>query len=383
MTRLGYSSTRMKFIYIFAAAVIIAGGAYYVWHRALPMQTPDPNTENETATTSPLADTEVVAEGLEIPWDIAFLPEGGMLVTERTGHVLYLGEDGSQQEIKINDVKQGGEGGLLGLTLHPEFARNHFVYLYMSAPGSEGETTNRVVRYEYKDGELVENKVIISGIPGAIYHDGGRMEWGPEGLLYITTGDATRSQIAQDKNSLGGKILRLHDDGSIPAGNPFKTAVYSYGHRNPQGLAWDSAGRLWETEHGRSGVLSGMDEINLIEPGANYGWPTIEGDETQAGMRSPARHSGADDTWAPASLVYLNGSLFFGGLMGEALYEAVLDGEKVVELKEHFKGEYGRIRTVRVGPDNMLYITTSNRDGRGTLQADDDKIIRINPESLK
>ena len=148
-------------------------------------------------------------------------------------------------------------------------------------------------------------------------------------------------------------------------------------------VAWDSAGRLWETEHGRSGVRSGLDEINLIEKGANYGWPTIEGDETQSGMRTPVLHSTASITWAPASLVYMNGSLFFGGLMGQSLYEAKLDGTGVAELKEHFKNEYGRIRTVRVGPDNMLYITTSNTDGRGSPKQGDDKIIRINPNSLK
>jgi glucose/arabinose dehydrogenase len=325
---------------------------------------------------------EVVAKGLEIPWDIAFLPGGKMLVTERTGHVIEISADGTQTEIPVPGVKKTGEGGLLGMTLHPDFAANNLLYLYMSAPGSAGQTKNRVVRYRYTAGALEQEKVIIDNIPGAIYHDGGRMEFGPDGLFYITTGDATAENIAQDKKSLGGKILRLKDDGSLPADNPFGTAVYSYGHRNPQGLAWDSAGRLWETEHGRSGVRSGLDEINLIKPGVNYGWPVIEGDATRSGMTAPTLHSGATTTWAPASAAIKGNSLFFGGLLGEALYEAVLDGESVKELKAHFKGEYGRIRTVRVGPDGMLYLATSNRDGRGDPTLEDDRIIRINPEAL-
>jgi glucose/arabinose dehydrogenase len=323
----------------------------------------------------------VVAENLEIPWDIAFLPQGGMLVTERTGHLIKFNNDQTRHEIPIAGVKHSGEGGLLGLVLHPHFSQTGWLYLYLSSSQS-GANVNRIERYRLEGESLLDKKVSIDTIPGAIYHDGGRMEFGPDGKLYVTTGDATRSQIAQDKNSLGGKILRLNDDGSIPTDNPFGTAVYTYGHRNPQGIAWDSAGRLWETEHGRSGVLSGMDELNLVKAGQNYGWPAIEGDETEAGMQNPVRHSGADVTWAPASLAYLNGSLFFGGLMGEALYEAKIQGEQVVEFKEHFKGQFGRIRTVRVGLDNMLYITTSNRDGRGDPQAGDDKIIRIDPGAL-
>jgi glucose/arabinose dehydrogenase len=352
----------------------------------IPAPERPPATETASSTATSTTQTppvyEVIAEGLEIPWDIAFLPEGSMLVTERTGQVVEIAPDGTKHEIPVPGVKQGGEGGLLGLTLHPDFEVNRYVYLYMSSPSTSGETKNRVVRYIFKNDTLTENRVIIENIPGAIYHDGGRMEFGPDDRLYITTGDATTAAIAQSLQSLGGKILRLHDDGVVPSDNPFSSAVYSLGHRNPQGLAWDSAGRLWETEHGRSGATSGLDEINLIEKGKNYGWPDIEGDKTRTGMVQPVRHSGANDTWAPASLVYLNGSLFFGGLRGEALYEAVLDGPKIVEFKEHFKNEFGRIRTVRVGPDNMLYITTSNTDGRGTPQTGDDKIILINPKLL-
>lgn len=361
--------------YLIAAVVLLAGAgvaAFWFLQQERPASIP--------VTSEPTEAVVVVATDLEIPWDIAFVEEG-MLVTERTGHVILIRPDGTRKELPIAGVSDRGEGGLLGMTLHPNFERNRYLYLYMSSPAADG-TTNRVVRYVYQDESLEQDRVIIDGIPGAIYHDGGRMEFGPDGLLYVTTGDATDERIAQDLSSLGGKILRLRDDGSIPEGNPFDTAVYSYGHRNPQGLAWDDAGRLWSTEHGRSGTRSGLDEINLIQQGANYGWPIIEGDDSRERMQAPARHSGATTTWAPASAVYLNGSLYFGGLRGQALYEAVLENDRVVEVKEHFKNEFGRVRTVRLGPDSMLYITTSNRDGRAEPSAQDDVIIRVDPSTL-
>ncbi|RJR12630.1 PQQ-dependent sugar dehydrogenase [Candidatus Parcubacteria bacterium] len=372
-----------KFIVLLVFAALALGVSYVLTQDEPGSSQPEtPNTETPS---EEIPAVTVIAEDLEIPWDIAFLPDGGILVTERTGHVIAIAEDGSKHEIPIPDVKLGGEGGLLGLVLHPKYPENRLLYLYMGTPGNGAQTVNRVIRYKYENDTLTEDTVIIDGIPGALYHDGGRMEFGPDGMLYITTGDATVERLAQDRFSLGGKILRLKEDGSIPEDNPLGTAVYSYGHRNPQGLAWDTAGRLWETEHGPSSSLwpnCCQDEINLIEPGKNYGWPESVGDKVESGSVAPSRHSGRD-VWAPASLVYLDGSLFFGGLRGEALYEAVLDGERVVEFKEHFKGEYGRIRTVRIGPDNMLYITTSNRDGRGSVNNGDDKIIRVNPKFLK
>ncbi|MBI2010804.1 MAG: PQQ-dependent sugar dehydrogenase [Candidatus Colwellbacteria bacterium] len=331
---------------------------------------------------TPAEAVTIVVENLEIPWDIAFLPGGDLLVTERTGRLTRISSSGERVEIPINRVKSKGEGGLLGLVLHPDFSRNHLLYLYLTAPGEEGQTENRVERYRLEGNKLVDEKLIIGNIPGALYHDGGRMEFGPDGLLYITTGDATKENLAQDRNSLAGKILRLKDDGQVPEDNPFGTPVYSYGHRNPQGLAWDDEGRLWATEHGRSGLLSGLDEINLVQKGLNYGWPEIQGEETAPDMVSPVLQSGSDVTWAPASLTYFKGRLFFGGLRGEALYEARLEGNQIAELKVHFKGEFGRIRTVRLGLDKMLYLTTSNRDGRGRPGAGDDKIIKISPAAL-
>ena len=278
----------------------------------------------------------------------------------------------------IEGVEHVGEGGLLGMALHPQFSENRWIYLYLTTNIGNG-LKNRVERYRFEGDRLSEKTIIIDNIPGAAYHDGGRIAFGPDGYLYITTGDAGSSNLAQDINLLAGKILRLKDDGSIPPDNPFGNAVWSYGHRNSQGLAWDKEGNLWATEHGRSGILSGLDELNLIEKGENHGWPVIQGDEKKEDMKSPIVQSGADETWAPAGIAFWDGSLFFGGLRGESLYEAtILNGNKVA-LKARFRQEFGRIRAVILGADGYLYITTSNTDGRGDPNPNDDKIIRINP----
>lgn len=328
-------------------------------------------------------DVEVVAENLAIPWEVVFLPDGDLLVTERSGTLKRIGKEG--HVYMIDGVQHIGEGGLLGMALHPRFSENRWVYLYLTTTVGNG-LKNKVERYRLEDDRLSEKKIIIDNIPGAAYHDGGRIAFSPDGYLYITTGDTGNAELAQNINSLAGKILRLKDDGSIPVDNPFistdstqSAAVYSYGHRNPQGLAWDDKGQLWATEHGRSGILSGLDELNLIEKGKNYGWPIIQGDDKKAGMESPIVQSGRDETWAPAGIAFFNDSFFFGGLRGEALYEAKITGEKQVSIKSHFRNEFGRIRAVVLGPDGFLYIATSNTDGRGEPKENDDKIIRVNP----
>lgn len=315
----------------------------------------------------------LVAEGLEVPWALAFLPDGGVLVAERPGRLVLLDGD-ERRRYDVPDVRQVGEGGLMGLAPHPDFESNRLIYVCLTAAGARG-LENRVERYRLEGG-LAERTVIIDGIPGARYHDGCRLSFGPDRLLYITTGDAGRSDAAQDRSSLAGKILRLTPEGDVPADNPFGTAVYSYGHRNPQGLTWDERGRLWSTEHGPSGGRSGFDELNLIEPGRNYGWPRIYGDGSAPGMQRPVLHAGAD-TWAPGGVAYWSGRVFFGGLRGESLYEARLAESGAPTLRRHFRGEFGRIRAVRMGPDGMLYFTTSNRDGRGRTRSGDDKIVRL------
>ena len=324
----------------------------------------------------------VIVQNLDTPWAIAFMPDGNLLVTERKGTVKQVVTGGGASEIaQLEKVKEIGEGGLLGITLHPGFTSNNYVYFYYTYGGSSGRTLNRVVRMKFENNSLSGEQILVDAIPGNSNHNGGRIKFGPDGFLYITTGDAQNPSQAQDRNSLAGKILRTTDEGKPAPGNPFGNSTYSYGHRNPQGIAWDSDGRLWSTEHGRSGLQSGLDEVNLIEPSNNYGWEIIQGDQTRQGMVAPVRHSG-NDTWAPSGAAFSGSSLFFSGLRGQTLYEAVISGTQITDFKEHFKGQYGRIREVILGPDNMLYITTSNLDGRGNPKEGDDKIIRINPAKL-
>jgi glucose/arabinose dehydrogenase len=323
--------------------------------------------------TDDTASVETIAEDLVVPWEVVRLPEGDLLVTERPGRLRRIG--GNQKVYEIAGVQHVGEGGLMGLALHPDHGTNKFVYLYLTSREGGG-LINRVERYVLDNDALSDKTVILNNIPGASNHDGGRIAFGPDRKLYITTGDAGREELAQDKNSLAGKILRLNDDGSVPSDNPFGNAVYSYGHRNPQGIAWDGEGRLWSSEHGPSGTGSGFDELNRIVRGGNYGWPTIQGDESADGMIRPVAHSGAEETWAPAGLAYHDGSLFFTGLRGESLYEAEIKSEDSVVLKAHFRGVYGRLRAVTTIED-ALYVTTSNQDGRGNIKPGDDRIIKL------
>ncbi len=384
----------MKNIIILAGIIIILGTAVIFIQpqkkdTARTPSTPSQNTQTATASATQKPDDipaeTTIVENLDTPWGLVFLPDKTLLITERRGTVQKIDSNGnldSNFATKIQQVKEIGEGGLLGITIHPDFSTNHFVYLYYTYSTSGDDTLNRVVRMTYTDNKLQAEKIIVDNIPGASNHNGGRIKFGPDNYLYIGTGDAQNPSQAQNTKTLGGKILRVTDEGKPAPGNPFNNEVYSYGHRNVQGLTWDKNGRLWTTEHGRSGIQSGYDEINLIEKGKNYGWPDIEGDKTKAGMQSPKKHSGATSTWAPSGIAFLNNSLFFGGLRGQTLYEAVIQDDRIVDFKEHLSGKYGRLRDVIVGPDGMLYVTTSNRDGRGTPNATDDKVIRINPAKL-
>ncbi|MDD3925844.1 MAG: PQQ-dependent sugar dehydrogenase [bacterium] len=360
-------------VYVVLLAIILIGlGTYLLWYFLVrPSAAPVYDTPGaEPGNGQP----EVVAQDLVVPWEIAFLPDGDMLVTERPGRLRRIGR--SPVVFNIAGVRAQGEGGLLGLALHPGFATNGLIYIYFTT-ASAGSPENRVERYRLSGNRLTERRLITGGIPAAGVHNGGRIAFGPDRLLYITTGDAQNPSSAQSTRSAAGKILRVRDDGGIPGDNPFGNRIYSYGHRNPQGLAWDSRGRLWATEHGSSA----FDEVNLIRKGGNYGWPLIRGNETRQGMISPVINSGPNATWAPAGMAFMDGKLFFGGLRGAALFEAdIRDGS--LALSRHLQGRFGRIRAVVADRDGMLYISTSNRDGRGQIRLGDDKIIRVNPSGL-
>jgi glucose/arabinose dehydrogenase len=321
-------------------------------------------------------DYEVVAEDLTVPWEVVVLDDGRALVSERSGDLLVLadGEKHVLEQFDELDNPPLGEGGLLGIAAHPNFAENNYLYVYQTVDRDSVENTVRRYEVDFDSMELRNETVIIDGIPSDRFHNGGRIAFGPGERLYVTTGDATESDLAQNRESLAGKVLRLTDDGGIPEDNPFGNEVYSYGHRNPQGLAWDEAGRLWVTEHGPDA----RDELNLVEAGVNYGWPEIRGAETDPETRSPVYHSGEYETWAPAGTAAVDGSVFFAGLRGERLYEAGVTGERVNSFTAHFSGDFGRIRAVTVGPDEeYLYFTTSNTDGRGDAGDADDRLIRV------
>jgi len=338
-----------------------------------------------------IMDVEVIVTGLDTPWAIDFSPDGRMFVTERSGQVCIVrnGQLLTEPWVTI-DVAQRGESGLLGLAIDPEFEQNKFVYLAYTYINAEGNLKNRLVRMreDQSSGKGILDRILVDEVQGASNHDGGRLHFGPDNKLYWTVGDAQDSDLAQDIKSLNGKILRLNPDGTVPIDNPFPNSiVYSYGHRNPQGLAWQpETGRLYSTEHGPSGFQgSGQDEVNFIEAGKNYGWPIIYGDKTREDMVSPVIQSGISETWAPAGATFVvggpwDGSLLFVGLRGQTLYRITLDVDdpfKVLGFERLLVSEYGRMRDVAQGPDNAIYILTSNRDGRGRPSEEDDKMLRL------
>jgi glucose/arabinose dehydrogenase len=264
------------------------------------------------------------------------------------------------------------------------------MYVAYTYRGRDGLLWNRLVRLrEDAGGRGAFDKILVDGVRGNRNHNGGRVKFGPDGKLYWTMGEAWMRDLAQDLTSLNGKILRLNPDGSVPDDNPFHgSLIYTYGNRNCQGLAWQpGTGRLYATEHGPSGEWKGygQDEINLIMPGANYGWPVIAGNEKNKGMVSPIIQSGMDETWAPSGAAFVTqglwkGSFVFAGLKGETLYRLILDPddpEKVIKLERHLAGSFGRLRDVVEGPDGALYVTTSNRDRRGEPTPTDDRILRV------
>ncbi len=337
---------------------------------------------------------ETVAANLEVPWAIAFAPDGRVFVTERPGRVRVIegGRLRPDPVATIREVESVEESGLMDLTLHPQFASNHYLYLAYAYRG-DGQRA-RVVRFRETGGALTEPRVIIENIPAARFHAGMRTRFGPDGKLYVTTGDATERELAQRLDSLAGKTLRLEDDGRVPPDNPFvgrpnaRPEIWSYGHRNAQGLAWQPGSDLqFQTEHGPSGFDGprGGDEVNIVERGQNYGWPVIHHTQTKEGMIAPLIEY--TPAVAPASALFYRGAafpqfrgdLFFGNLRGECLIRVRLDGRRALAQERLLEGWYGRIREVAEGPDGAIYFSTSNRDGRGKPEANDDRILRLVP----
>ena len=340
-------------------------------------QAPQPGGSAEAGPVE--VETTVVAAGLEAPWDLVFTPDGEALVSERdSSRLLSIDSSGNVEELQRLPENGTGEGGLLGIALSPNYESDGYIYAYYTT-----DTDNRVTRFRLGE----DPEPILTGIPVLTYHNGGRIAFGPDGNLYVGTGDAGDTSNSQDLNSLGGKILRVTLDGDVPADNPFSNSpIYSYGHRNVQGLAWDEGGQLYATEFGQNRY----DEVNRIQPGGNYGWPAVEG---EGGFFASGEYIDPIATWAtseasPSGAAILKngaipqweGSFFMAALRGQRLYRLALEPSgTVTEQEELLSGQAGRLRHVVQAPDGSLWVLTSNRDGRGTPIATDDRILRLAP----
>ena len=370
------------------AFIVVAAGAACDDPTPDPPSPPPPAPPGEviTAADGTRFSVDVVAQNLDVPWAMAFAPDNRLFFTERPGRVRIL--QGEQllpaPALTLTDVAAVGEGGLLGIAVHPDFASNRFVFLAYTARLASGGRELRVVRYRDVGGTLGEPMVILDGVAAADIHDGARVKFGPDRKLYVTMGDIANPSTAQDLGTLTGKILRLNDDGSVPGDNPFPgSPIHTYGHRNPQGIDWHAVtGELWGSEHGQTG----NDEINRLQPGRNYGWPVIEADQTRAGMEPPIAFF--SPSIAPSGMAFYTGTtmtgfrldLFVGTLAGQHLLRVRFDPNnpnRIATTERLLAGRFGRIRDVINAPDGSLYLCTSNRDGRNTPVPADDRIIKL------
>ncbi|WP_078849517.1 PQQ-dependent sugar dehydrogenase [Streptomyces sp. NRRL F-5126] len=349
---------------------------------APPSHTSSPSTAPSASPSVPPAKGSVkvlstVTENLKSPWGLAELPDGNLLVSSRDeGTITHVDvKNGRKTEVgAVSGVSPAGEGGLLGIALSPSFSSDHLVYAYFTT-----QSDNRIARMTYDPrkpaGEqLGAPDTILRGIPKGFIHNGGRIAFGPDGMLYAGTGESGHSGLSQDRKSLGGKILRMKPDGSPAPGNPFKgSVVYDLGHRNVQGLTWDRAGRLWASEFGQDT----WDELNLIEPGKNYGWPKIEGKGHKPGFTDPVEQWHTDEA-SPSGIAYVAGSVWMASLRGERLWRIPLDGRESAAAPQAFlSGKYGRLRTVLSAGGNRMWLVTSNTDTRGKPKPGDDRILLL------
>ncbi|GCF95307.1 dehydrogenase [Enterococcus florum] len=333
--------------------------------------TPSPSNSQETAN----SETEVLAENLEVPWSID-QHEETFYISERPGTIAAI-TDGAlerQQVVLEQSLSSASEAGLLGFVLQPDFSDSNAAFAYYTYEAGN-QRMNRIVELELVEEQWEETAVLLDEIPSGSTHHGGRLKIGPDQKLYATTGDASRPETAQDQDSLAGKILRLNLDGSIPEDNPSSDSpVFSYGHRNAQGLTWTSENAMYASEHG----ASANDEINRIEAGKNYGWPVIEGMETEDGMETPIFTSGSNDTWAPSGMDVAGNALYVAGLRGNTLLRFDLAEDSETQIIEGF----GRIRDVYID-GNDLYFVTNNRDGRGSPSEQDDQLVKMSLSSIE
>ncbi len=404
----------MKKITLLLALGLLVGGGWWLWRyyfqfgakspliagqpivvsEALPADQAATITDTSKEEDAAPFTVEPFTSGLSVPWSLVFTSPTRLLVTERPGRIRVV-KNGQLKPEPIKtfpEVSTESEEGLMGMTLDPDYANNHYIYICVAYENGS-KAADKVVRLTDHDGKLDEDFIVIDAIPAARFHAGCRIRFGADNKLYISTGDATDKKTAQDLTSLGGKILRINADGSIPSDNPFPNSpVYSYGHRNPQGFDWHPiSGTLVETEHGPSGNdgPGGGDEVNIITKGQNYGWPLVSHTKTKTGTMAPLLVF--TPAVAPASGMFYHGSVFpqltntflFGLLKGEGIMQVVFDQQqpdKVLSYQKLLGVEVGRVRDIVEGPDGLIYFTTSNQDGRGKPRNGDDHIYRMVPK---